>query len=75
VKKEKASLKLHLAVTMPTAFVRSYTDMRCISYHFFLVFFFTQLTLENMWILNLQEIKPETITKSLNMLFNNNGHR
>jgi hypothetical protein len=28
-----------------------------------------------MWILNLQEIKPETITKSLNMLFNNNGHR
>jgi hypothetical protein len=49
---------------MPTAFVRSYTDLRRISYHFLLVclvFFFTQLTLENMWILNLQEIKPENI--------------
>jgi hypothetical protein len=70
---KQASLKLRLAVTMLTAFVRSYTDMHRISNHFFLVFL-TQLTLENMWILNLQEIKPENMSKSLNMLFNNNGH-
>jgi hypothetical protein len=37
---KQASLKMRPAVTMPTAFVRSYTDMRCISYNFFLVFFF-----------------------------------
>jgi hypothetical protein len=58
---------------MPAALVRSYTDIHGISYHFVPVFFFTQLTLENVWILNLQEIKPENISKSLNMLFNNNG--
>jgi hypothetical protein len=45
---------------MPTDFVRSSTDMHRLSYHFFLVLV-TQLTLENMWILNLQEIKPENI--------------
>jgi hypothetical protein len=58
---------------MPTASVRSYTDMRCISYHLCLVFI-AQLILENMWILNLQIINPENISKSLHMLFNNNGH-
>jgi hypothetical protein len=35
---KQAPFKLRLAVTMPTAFVRSYTDMRRISYQFFLVF-------------------------------------
>jgi hypothetical protein len=32
---KQASLKLTLAVTMPTAFVRSYTEMRRISHHVF----------------------------------------
>jgi hypothetical protein len=56
---KQASLKLHRALTMPTALVRTciYTDMCHISYHSFLAFW-TQLTLENMWILN-QEINPE----------------
>jgi hypothetical protein len=36
---KQACLKLRLAVTMPTAFVRSYTDMRRISYHFLFIFF------------------------------------
>jgi hypothetical protein len=36
---KQASLKLHPVVTMPTAFVRSYTDKHCISYHFSLFFY------------------------------------
>jgi hypothetical protein len=69
---KQASLKLRLAVTMPTAFVRSCTDMRRIPYHFF--FLLIQLTLKNMWILNLQEMNQKNISRSLNMLFNNNSH-
>jgi hypothetical protein len=38
-KSEKlASLKLCLALTMPTALARSYTDMCNISYNYFLAF-------------------------------------
>jgi hypothetical protein len=70
---KQTSLKLCPVVTMPTAFLRAYADMRGMSYPFFPVLL-TKLTLENMWILNLQDIKPENISKSLNMLFNNNGH-
>jgi hypothetical protein len=38
IEEKQASLKLRLAVTMPTWFVRFYTDIRRISYHIFLLF-------------------------------------
>jgi hypothetical protein len=60
---------------MPSGSVRSYVQTYATSHTaFFFFFFFNQIALENMWILNLQETKPENVSKSFNMLFNKYGH-
>jgi hypothetical protein len=65
-KEKQASLKLRPVLIMPTALVRSYTDMRCISYHSFLVFLIPANSREH--------ADTSNRRKSLNMLFYNNGH-